>query len=103
MKIHADALLFDNDGTLISSIESVNRCWARWAEEYGITEEEFARVELHGRPAAEIAADLLPAERVPGALARIEQLEVEDVAGEWCCCRVSAPCWRACPRSGGPW
>lgn len=81
MKIHADALLFDNDGTLISSIESVNRCWARWAEEYGITEEEFARVELHGRPAAEIAADLLPAERVPGALARIEQLEVEDVAG----------------------
>ncbi|MFD9461730.1 hypothetical protein [Streptomyces sp. NPDC060027] len=27
MKIHAEALLFDNDGTLVSSIESVNRCW----------------------------------------------------------------------------
>ncbi|MFF7546743.1 HAD family hydrolase [Streptomyces canus] len=79
MKISAEALLFDNDGTLVSSLESVHRCWTRWAEEFGITAEEFARVELHGRPAAEIAADLLPADVVPQALARIEQLEVEDV------------------------
>ncbi|MFI6373076.1 HAD family hydrolase [Streptomyces sp. NPDC050546] len=79
MKIHAQALLFDNDGTLVSSLDSVDRCWTRWAAEYGITAEEFARVELHGRPAVEIAADLLPAEIVPGALARIEDLEVEDV------------------------
>ncbi|MEV5596278.1 HAD-IA family hydrolase [Streptomyces sp. NPDC052496] len=81
MKISAAALLFDNDGTLVSSIDSVQRCWARWAGEYGITAEDFARVELHGRPAAEIIADLLPAARIPEALARIEQLEVEDVAG----------------------
>ncbi|MFF1450860.1 HAD family hydrolase [Streptomyces sp. NPDC058274] len=81
MKIHADALLFDNDGTLVSSLDSVHRCWSRWAEEYGISEEDFARVELHGRTAVEIAADLLPAQRVPEALARIEQLEVEDVPG----------------------
>ncbi|MEU9880059.1 HAD family hydrolase [Streptomyces phaeochromogenes] len=81
MKIQADALLFDNDGTLVSSLESVHRCWTKWAAEYGITPEEFARVELHGRPAAEIAADLLPADRVPEAVVRIEQLEVEDVEG----------------------
>ncbi|MFE1026021.1 HAD family hydrolase [Streptomyces sp. NPDC058818] len=81
MKIHAQALLFDNDGTLVSSLESVRRCWTRWAGEYGITAQEFARVELHGRPAAEIAADLLPAGRVPEAVARIEQFEVEDVPG----------------------
>lgn len=81
MKIHAQALLFDNDGTLVSSLESVRRCWTRWAGEYGITTEEFGRVELHGRPAAEIAADLLPAAVVPEAVARIEQLEVEDVPG----------------------
>ncbi|MEU5040958.1 HAD family hydrolase [Streptomyces griseorubiginosus] len=79
MKIHAEALLFDNDGTLVSSLESVHRCWTRWAEEFGITPEAFARVELHGRPAVEIAAELLPADVVPQALARIEQLEVEDV------------------------
>ncbi|MDT0614021.1 HAD family hydrolase [Streptomyces lancefieldiae] len=81
MKIHAQALLFDNDGTLLSSLESVRRCWARWAGEYGITAEAFGRVELHGRPAAEVAADLLPAHVVPEAVARIEQLEVEDVSG----------------------
>ncbi|MDF3143129.1 MULTISPECIES: HAD-IA family hydrolase [unclassified Streptomyces] len=78
MTIHARALLFDNDGTLVSSLTSVDRCWARWAEEYGITE-EFGEVELHGRPAVEIVADLLPADVVPRALARIETLEVEDV------------------------
>ncbi|MEU9987942.1 HAD family hydrolase [Streptomyces sp. NPDC007971] len=79
MTIHAQALLFDNDGTLVSSLASVERCWTRWAGEYGITAEEFRRVALHGRPAAEIVADLLPARLVPEAVARVEQLEVEDV------------------------
>ncbi|GGZ08085.1 phosphatase [Streptomyces poonensis] len=72
-------MLFDNDGTLVSSLESVRRCWTRWAGEYGITAEQFGRVELHGRTAAEVAADLLPAAVVPEAVARIEELEVEDV------------------------
>ncbi|MEU1802624.1 HAD-IA family hydrolase [Streptomyces sp. NPDC019937] len=80
MKITADALLFDNDGTLVSSMESVVRCWTRWAAEYGVTE-EFARVELHGRPAADIIGDLLPADRVAEARRRIDELEVEDVPG----------------------
>ncbi|MFF4253073.1 HAD-IA family hydrolase [Streptomyces sp. NPDC001663] len=79
MMFQAQALLFDNDGTLVSSLDSVQRCWTRWAQEYGLTAEDFGRVELHGRPAVEIAADLLPAEVVPEAVARIEQLEVEDV------------------------
>ncbi|MER6210720.1 HAD family hydrolase [Streptomyces sp. NPDC001642] len=79
MTIHAQALLFDNDGTLVSSLESVRRCWTRWAEEFGITAEDFARVELHGRTAVAIAADLLPADVVPAAVARIEAIEVEDV------------------------
>ncbi|MDO0928570.1 HAD family hydrolase [Streptomyces sp. TG1A-8] len=79
MTIRAHALLFDNDGTLVSSLDSVERCWARWAREYGITAEEFGRVELHGRTAVEIVADLLPARLVPEAVARVEQLEVEDV------------------------
>ncbi|MDA5286481.1 MULTISPECIES: HAD-IA family hydrolase [unclassified Streptomyces] len=81
MKLHAEALLFDNDGTLVSSMESVHRCWARWAREYGIGEEAFARVVLHGRPATEIIAELLPEEVRAVALARIEALEVADVPG----------------------
>ncbi len=43
--------------------------------------EAFARVELQGRPAVEIIGDLLPAERILGALARIDELEAADVAG----------------------
>ncbi|WP_089103185.1 HAD family hydrolase [Streptomyces hyaluromycini] len=81
MTIHAQALLFDNDGTLVSSLDSVERCWTRWAAEYGVTE-EFARVELHGRPAADIVADLLPPALVAEAVARVEQLEVEDVPND---------------------
>ncbi|MEU9442116.1 HAD family hydrolase [Streptomyces sp. NPDC048304] len=81
MTIHAHALLFDNDGTLVSSLDSVERCWTRWAKEYGITAEQFGRVALHGRPAAEIVADLLAARLVPEAVARVEQLEVDDVPG----------------------
>ncbi|MFJ3196272.1 HAD-IA family hydrolase [Streptomyces griseoviridis] len=81
MTLRAQALLFDNDGTLVSSLASVDRCWTRWAGEYGVTAEDFARVGLHGRPAAEIAADLLPADVVPAAVARIEELEVADVPG----------------------
>ena len=80
MKIHGTGLLFDNDGTLVSSLDSVVRCWTRWAAEYGVTAEDYARVGLHGRPAAEIVADLLPPEQVPEALARIAALELEDVA-----------------------
>ncbi|RMB86746.1 HAD family hydrolase [Streptomyces shenzhenensis] len=80
MTLSAQALLFDNDGTLVSSLDSVQRCWTRWAGEYGLTAAEFGRVELHGRTAAEIVADLLPADAVPGAVARVEQLEVADVA-----------------------
>ncbi|MBI0299237.1 HAD-IA family hydrolase [Streptomyces sp. PRKS01-29] len=81
MKISADALLFDNDGTLVSSLDSVLRCWTRWAEEQGIAAADFARVELHGRPADDIIADLLPADRAPRARARIDELELEDVPG----------------------
>ncbi|MFE2584759.1 HAD family hydrolase [Streptomyces sp. NPDC059378] len=79
MTIHAKALLFDNDGTLVSTLASVRRCWTRWVGEYGIDAEAFASVALHGRTAVEIAADLLPAAVVPEAVARIELLEVEDV------------------------
>jgi sugar-phosphatase len=82
MKVSAHALLFDMDGTLLSSLRSVVRCWTRWAREYGISPEDFERVELHGRPAAEIITDLLPAGSVPDALARIERLEIDDSARE---------------------
>jgi mannitol-1-/sugar-/sorbitol-6-phosphatase len=78
MKFSVDALLFDSDETLVSSLASVSRCWLRWASEHGLTTAEILAVQPHGRPAAAIVADLLPAERVPSALAALQQAEVDD-------------------------
>ncbi|WP_424892812.1 HAD-IA family hydrolase [Streptomyces sp. XH2] len=79
MRCTADALLFDSDETLVSSLRSVKRVWSRWVESYGMTlEEAMARVEVHGRPAAEIAAALLPADQVAEGLRRLVDAEVAD-------------------------
>jgi sugar-phosphatase len=86
MDISVDALLFDMDGTLVDSTPAVERCWRTWIGEYGVPAERFASIRLHGRPAADIIADLLPPERLAGdgaeqALRRIEELEVADTEG----------------------
>ncbi|WP_367435178.1 HAD-IA family hydrolase [Streptomyces celluloflavus] len=76
----ADALLFDSDETLVSSMRSIFRCWSQWADAHGITVDAIKAVQPHGRPAAAIVADLLPAEKVASALALLEQAEVADAA-----------------------
>ncbi|MEW1653782.1 HAD-IA family hydrolase [Streptomyces sp. NPDC093707] len=82
MKFSVDALLFDSDETLVSSLASVSRCWTRWAIAHGLTLADVLAVRPHGRPAAAIVADLLPSERVAAALAELQQAEVDDaVAG----------------------
>lgn len=82
MKFSADAILFDSDETLVSSMKSVFRCWSQWADAHGLTIAEIMEVQPHGRPAAAIVADLLPAEEVASAVALLEQAEVDDaIAG----------------------
>lgn len=73
------AVLFDMDGTLVDSTPAVVRCWARWADEHHVPAAALANT--HGRPAAEIIADVLPAEQVPAALTRIVALELADTDG----------------------
>ncbi|GAB7190623.1 HAD family hydrolase [Kineococcus sp. NUM-3379] len=75
-----DAVLFDMDGTLVDSTTAIVRCWTRWAIEFGVDGEAFAKAHGHGRPAASIVAELLPAGQVAEATRRITELEVEDVA-----------------------
>ena len=75
------AVLFDMDGTLISSVASVERGWARLAGELDVPPLDFA--ELHGIPARDLIERLLPdhptADR-ERALARVIAIEMDDTA-----------------------
>ena len=71
-------LLFDMDGVLVSSIESVRRCWRQWAAHYGVADPE--RVEIpHGTRAVDVMRMLKPDIDVVEGLRLIEDLEVADV------------------------
>ena len=77
--LDAAGILFDMDGVLISSIGSVNRCWRRWAEHYGIAGAETLQFP-HGTRAVDVIAKLKPELDVAQGLRLIEDMEIEDVA-----------------------
>ena len=77
--IEAAGILFDMDGVLISSIGSVNRCWSRWAERYGLPDASTIRIE-HGTRAVDMIAKLMPGLDVAEGLRLIEDMEIEDVS-----------------------
>ncbi len=72
-----DAVLFDMDGTLVDSTPAVERSWATWGSEYGLT--RSALEAGHGQPASQLVISLLPPARVAQGLARIAELELSDV------------------------
>lgn len=74
-----DAVIFDNDGTLVDSSASVERSWVRWAREHGIDPERLRG--SHGLPAAAIIEKVGSHLDARDALTRIEELEVADVTG----------------------
>lgn len=79
MTVEVRGILFDMDGVLVSSVGSVNRCWRRWAEHYGVPNAETYEVP-HGKRAVDIIAELKPdIDKVEG-LRLIEDMEIEDVA-----------------------
>lgn len=79
-----DAVLFDMDGTLVSSTRSVERCWLRLADEFRMPTDDLAPFRYHGVPGRDII-DLLLADRDAderaAALARVVDLEVSDTEG----------------------
>ena len=77
--VEAAGLLFDNDGVIVSSIASVNRCWRRWAEHYGVPVGEDFEIE-HGTRAVDAMQKLVPGIDVAEGLKVIEDMELEDVA-----------------------
>jgi len=79
MIVEAKGLLFDMDGVLVSSIGSVNRCWKRWAEHYGVVDADKVQI-AHGTRAVDIIRLLKPGLDVAEGLKLIEDMEMEDVA-----------------------
>lgn len=74
-----DAVLFDMDGTLISSIDLTERCWGQWMERYGFDPSYYHQ--FHGTPAKAIIEQLLPAEQFDEAFACILELELSTTQG----------------------
>ena len=74
-----DAVLFDMDGTLVDSTPAVERSWAIWEAEYGLTTPVLEAG--HGRPAAQLVRTVLRPDQVEQGLLRIAELELNDVAG----------------------
>lgn len=77
------AVLFDMDGTLLESHESVERAWTTWAERRGLDADELLE-NAHGRPADVTVArwlpDASPDEIAEGAAEQLA-LQYDDVIG----------------------
>lgn len=74
MQHYASALLFDNDGVLSDSIESVDASWGQWADIYA---PGFALgYEHHGIRAEELVAANVSEELYEEALEKIIELEI---------------------------
>jgi sugar-phosphatase len=74
-------LLFDMDGTLLSSIEATERVWTRWAARFGLDRRTVLQ-DIRGRR----AVDLVQSLRVPGMdavaeVAELTRMEMDDVEG----------------------
>lgn len=73
------ALLFDMDGTLISSIASAERTWSRWAAAHGLDVAAFLPT-IHGVRSVETIRRLnLPGIDPEAEAAAITRAEMEDV------------------------
>jgi mannitol-1-/sugar-/sorbitol-6-phosphatase len=79
IRVTAKGILFDMDGVLVSSIESVVRSWKRWAELYEVPNAAEYEV-LHGVRAVDIVKMLRPDIDPREGLRVIEDMEVKDVA-----------------------
>ncbi len=76
-----DALMFDMDGTLLSSIAVIERVWGRWFTRHGMDPDEWIP-RIHGIK----AIDSIVALALPGVDARVEAAlieaeEMEDTDG----------------------
>ena len=71
------AVLFDSDGVLVDSDDSVRFAWTRWATTYGLSPDEVLPL-VHGRRSIETVGLLIDGPRRSEALAMVDRFELED-------------------------
>ena len=71
--VDVSELLFDMDGTLVNSIPAVEHAWREWASEEGVELPET--LSFHGRTARDLVGSFVAADRVDGAVDRLNELE----------------------------
>lgn len=77
LSLSVDAVLFDNDGVLVDSLDAVDRTWRRWAERVGL-DPEFVVAEVHGFRAIESIRRLVPDRDAEAEDRWVEDLEVAE-------------------------
>src|SRR5947208_14585389 len=77
--MHVEGVLCDLDGVLVDSTPAILRTWRRFAERHGLDWELVDRT-IHGRPARESMALLVPDADVDAEAALLADWEVADVA-----------------------
>ena len=80
VQIRCQAILFDMDGILISSLGSVERSWTKYAQMRGLEPESTIEM-AHGCRTIETVARLCPDLDAEAELKVIEELEIEDNEG----------------------
>jgi len=78
--VHAKAILFDIDGTLVDSTPVVERSWRTWAREYDVDADAVMQV-CHGRRTEDTAAEFVTRQQLAVAVARLQALELGDFDG----------------------
>ncbi len=74
------ALLFDLDGTLVHSIEAVDRAWATWAKSRGLNPATVLH-QIHGRRAEDSLRLIAPHLDLEAEKVRLETIEANDTEG----------------------
>jgi sugar-phosphatase len=75
-----DAMLFDMDGTLVESIDAVERCWRAWAKDYDVDPQQILAV-CHGRQSRTTIKMVAPHLDVEAAAANILERELSEPGG----------------------
>jgi len=57
--MHFNGMLFDLDGTLVNSLDFVEKSWSLWAERKGLSTEKVLQY-LHGKPALSTLRHFMP-------------------------------------------